>query len=95
MKPFSKVVFLAFVISITGCGGNNSVQNNATPNTQGQTAKRPVVQQKEGTGNSYRVLSTDLDNTYYRNAMGKSGAELKRALHDIISEQTALALQEP
>ncbi|MFJ3586919.1 endonuclease I family protein [Streptomyces sp. NPDC090127] len=35
-----------------------------------------------------------LDDTYYDGAVGKTGAELKSALHDIIDEQTALSYDE-
>ncbi|MCP1133332.1 endonuclease [Paenibacillus polysaccharolyticus] len=94
MKHFSIVVFLVFVISITGCGGKYSIHNNATPNTQNQTTKYLDIHQQDNSGNSYRILNTELDNTYYRNALGKSGAELKQALHNIISEQTVLTYSE-
>ncbi|MNW28060.1 Extracellular ribonuclease precursor [compost metagenome] len=90
MRYFTKLVLLAFAISITGCGANNPNQSNATPKAQNQTTKQPIVQQKESQGNSYRVLNTNLENTYYRSAIGKTGTELKKALHNIISEQTVL-----
>ncbi|WP_256107907.1 endonuclease I family protein [Streptomyces sp. ODS05-4] len=35
-----------------------------------------------------------LDDSYYQDALGKSGAELKSALHTIVSEQTTLSYDE-
>jgi endonuclease I len=38
--------------------------------------------------------ATPLDDTYYEGALGKTGAELKSALHTIVSEQTRLSYDE-
>ncbi|WP_217143971.1 endonuclease I family protein [Streptomyces sp. AC627_RSS907] len=37
------------------------------------------------------VTPTDYDSTYYKNAIGKTGDELKSSLHTIISDQTKLS----
>ncbi|WNF25504.1 endonuclease [Streptomyces sp. C11-1] len=39
----------------------------------------------------YTATSATLDDTYYQDALGKTGAELKTALHTIISDQTKLS----
>ncbi|MER6020685.1 ribonuclease, partial [Streptomyces anulatus] len=39
----------------------------------------------------YTATSAALDDTYYQDALGKTGAELKSALNTIISDQTKLS----
>jgi endonuclease I len=79
---------------MTGCGSNHSAQSDVPPQTHSQVANQPNVQQEVSTGNSYRVLNTDLDKSYYSNAIGKTGAGLKESLHKIISDQTVLTYKE-
>lgn len=89
MRKIVNITLLALIILITGCGTDNS-QNNAVPKMQ-SVPEQSIVQQNshQEKVKSFRALNTETDN-YYRNALGKSGAELKQTLHEIISKQTVL-----
>ncbi|MEV6940920.1 endonuclease [Streptomyces sp. NPDC051172] len=43
------------------------------------------------TASSAAATTTDYDSTYYKNAIGKTGASLKSSLHTIISSQTKIS----
>lgn len=43
------------------------------------------------TATSAAATTTDYDSTYYKNAIGKTGASLKSSLHTIISSQTKIS----
>ncbi|MFJ9536341.1 endonuclease I family protein [Streptomyces sp. NPDC101225] len=43
------------------------------------------------TATSATATTTDYDSTYYKNAIGKTGASLKSSLHTIISSQTKIS----
>ncbi|MFB9327711.1 endonuclease I family protein [Paenibacillus aurantiacus] len=59
-----------------------------------KTVQTPIKQEAMQNGGSYRVLDVNLDQMYYKNAMNKSGTELKKALHDIVSKQKSLTYDE-
>ncbi|QNP67080.1 endonuclease I family protein [Streptomyces genisteinicus] len=53
-----------------------------------------ATQQAPSPTGTARQTAGPLDDTYYQDALGKSGADLKAALHTIVSEQTKLSYDE-
>ncbi|MDK0517869.1 endonuclease [Streptomyces sp. ML-6] len=73
--PRHRRPLLATLAAFAVLGGTAAAAPAATPQ-DAPTATTPL-----------RVL----DDTYYQDALGKSGSQLKSALHDIISDQTKLS----
>ncbi|NOJ71318.1 endonuclease I family protein [Paenibacillus alvei] len=82
------IALLMLAMSVTSCGANNIGTAN-TPSPLSNTSKQSIRQTEVGRGN-FRVLNTNLDQAYYKNAIGKTGEDLKEALHQIIKNQTVL-----
>lgn len=82
------VSILMMILLITGCNSNTNQHNATEPKMQTVPEQSNVRNLDQGRGN-IRVLNTEVDN-YYRNAVGKTGAELKQILHEIISQQDVI-----
>ncbi|WP_425414509.1 endonuclease I family protein [Paenibacillus pinihumi] len=80
-------------MALSGCGTNQPAPN---PGTQGQknSSKQNIVQQQTRNAERISLAENDLDHTYYKTAIGKSGAELKQALNDIISKQEVISYRD-
>ncbi|RRJ65646.1 ribonuclease [Paenibacillus oralis] len=94
MKNISKIIILCLAVLVSGCGTNMKTQNGSVPQTQNVAPKTQTVRQLKENKGSYKVLNTNLDQTYYKDAIGKTGTELKRELHQIISKQDKLSYGE-
>ncbi|MDN4862808.1 endonuclease I family protein [Priestia megaterium] len=97
---FSKIVgtklaslFLIFMLLLSGCATRepkqNNLSNNVGTNRESASNLRKVSykQESEEGGNW-------LNNVYYKDAGSKSGEELKRTLHQIISKQDNISYEE-
>lgn len=65
-----------------GSTDNGGTDNGGTPDNGGTTPDN---------GGTTPTTTTEFDNTYYKNAIGKSGQSLKDSLHDIIDNHTVIS----
>jgi len=86
-------LFLIFMLLLSGCATQESKQNNLSNNIE--TNREPASNLRNV---SYKPESEEgvnwLNDVYYKDAKGKSGEELKRTLHQIISKQDNISYDE-
>ena len=90
MRYGLKLCMLALSITITGCGISNSHPYSITDDAHKNRVQTPTQYAPDNNGGSYQVLNTNLDRTYYRDAINKTGSDLKLTLQSIVGKQKVL-----
>ena len=98
MKNKIKPVLLVLTIFLPGCEMTDMDQNNysreETSSRNNPNSTVEITYENEDNNTLENSLVSNLDITYYKNAQGKTGQELKKSLHEIISEQSKIPSKE-
>ncbi|QVK17428.1 endonuclease [Mycoplasmatota bacterium] len=108
MSKFRTIITLLVLVTLVGCNVSiNSTTSTSTTTTTAQTTTDQTTTTEEQTTTTEETTTTteetttttesnssSLDNSYYKDAIGKTGDQLKRALNDIIDNHTKLTYDE-
>src|SRR4051812_42467582 len=99
MRNKIRLMLLVLTIFLPGCAMTDMDQNNysreETSSKNNPNSAVEITYENEDNNNTLEnSLDSNLDINYYKNAQGKSGQELKKSLHEIISEQSKISSKE-